>query len=502
MQQRLTPQQIASVLMLEMPLAQMEERVQAELESNPSLTVDEGDENADSFATATVDNATEGDTDNTENREHEDREDALAEALENFGQDDRMDTVYSDDYVPSLTHSDRGGHVADESMAFQDSDVTSFLDTLREQMGMEHLSQQEQTIMEYLIGSLDDDGLLRKDPAVISDELTVYYYLYVSAEEVLRVLKILQTFEPAGIGARTLQECLLLQVDRREDGKMTTLLRRMLTDYYDDFINKRMQQLQRRLDITDYEMENLWCEVRRLNPKPGASMGESQGRSLQQITPDFIVTVDYEGHIALEVNTGRVPALHVVGEDTLFLEQCQKQVAEGRQMSRGEQEAMLFTKKNVERANDFIIAMRMRHQTLTLTMKAIIDIQRSYFLEGDESDIRPMKLQDVAERTGLDLSTISRVCRSKYVQTPWGVFSLRHFFSDAYTTDTGDTISTKKIKSVLREVVGHEDPQHPLSDERLHEVLKEKGLPIARRTVAKYREQLGIPAARLRKALK
>lgn len=500
MQQRLTPQQIASVLMLEMPLAQIEERVQAELEGNPSLTADEGTDNGENYANTLSDNnADEGDA--VENREREDREDALAEALENFGQDDRMDTVYSDDFIPTASAGGARHHDADEPMTFQDGEITSFLDTLREQMGMEHLTPREQTVMEYLIGSLDDDGLLRKNLAMISDELAVYYYLDVSVEEILRVLHILQTFDPAGIGAQSLQECLLLQVDRREEGRMTALLQRMLTDYYDDFINKRMQVLQRRLGISEYDMEVLWTEVRRLNPKPGASMGESQGRSLQQITPDFIVNVDYEGHIALEVNNGRIPSLHVVDEDKSFLENYQKQMTEGKSMSRGEQEAMLFTKKNVERANDFITAMQMRQQTLTLTMKAIIDIQRRYFVEGDEADLRPMKLQDVAERTDLDLSTISRVCRSKYVQTPWGVFSLRHFFSDAYTTDEGDTISTKKIKAALREVVSQEDARHPLSDERLHAVMKEKGFPIARRTIAKYREQLGIPAARLRKTL-
>lgn len=499
-QQRLTPQQLLVVKMVEMPLAQLEENVRSELDINPSL---EGDSNDDYDANGGLqqgmDDNTEGynnadnigGNDDTDIQEREERQDELDRALDAMGQDDRMETEYSDDFRP------RSQALPDDTdRPIEAGNTTSFIETLYEQMRMEDLSERDARVMEYLIGSLDDDGLLRKDLITLSDELAIYHYIDVSEKDIEDVLKVLQTFDPAGIGARSLQECLLLQAERKADSAQKTLLIDMLANHYDDFINNRMSLVRQRMHISDSQYDDLMRDIRKLNPKPGASLSETQGRSTEQITPDFIVHLDYDGRISFELNNGRVPVLHVVEEDEMFLKDMLKRQQE---LSKGEKEAMAFTQKNVERAHSYIEAIRMRTATLTVTMKAIIDLQRAFFLEGDEADLKPMKLKDVADITNLDLSTISRVCRSKYVMTPWGTFSLRYFFSDAYTTGEGNTMSTKSIKVALRDLIADEDPHHPLSDDKLCAVMKEKGFPIARRTIAKYREQLGIPVARLRR---
>lgn len=497
-QQRLTAQQVLYVRMLEMPLAQLEDNIRAEVDSNPSLEATEmhdDDAMGDSVSNAPMDdNAADDATDDyTNEQEKEDRQEALEQALDSFGQDDRMDTDYSDNPTP------RAASNAEEDRRMEDGDVTSFIDTLNEQMRMEVLSPQQEQIMEYLIGSLDDDGLLRKDLMTIADELAIYRYVDVTEEQILEVLEVLQTFDPAGIGARSLQECLLLQVKRKSPSWVKHQLKVMLTDHYEDFINNRMGVVRQKMELTEYEMEEVMAEVKKLNPKPGAALGEAQGRALNQITPDFIVYVDYDGRLTFEVNNGRMPRLNVVSEDEMLLQEWKQREKQKGLMTAGEREAMAFTVRNVDRANDYILSLRQRQQAMTQTMKAIIHLQRQYFLEGDENDLKPMRLKDVAEITGLDISTVSRVCNAKYVQTPWGIFSLRHFFGDSYTTKDGATLSTKLIKNILRELIEAEDARHPLSDEKLCKVMAEKGFTIARRTVTKYREKMGIPTARLRK---
>ena len=313
----------------------------------------------------------------------------------------------------------------------------------------------------------------------------------------------MQDFDPPGIGARTLQECLLLQVDRKaengewdRDGQLYRCIRTILSDYFDAFTKKHWDKIQSALLLSDRQVETLQREIRKLNPKPGASMGETQGRNLQQITPDFIIDTEDDGTITFSLNHGNLPELHV---STAFSEMLAAYRDNKAGMNRQEKEALLYAKEKVDKAQGFIEAVKQRRHTLQVTMKAIIDIQRRFFQDGDEADLKPMILKDIADRTGLDISTISRVSNIKYAQTRWGIFPLRFFFSDSYTTEDGEEMSTRKIKVALKEVIGQEDKRRPLSDDALAKVMKEKGFPIARRTVAKYREQLGLPVARLRK---
>ena len=306
----------------------------------------------------------------------------------------------------------------------------------------------------------------------------------------------LQDFDPAGIGARSLQECLLLQVKRREPSRLKSLMEQTLRQYFELFTKKHWDKLQQQLQLNDLQAETLIAELRKLNPKPGASISETVGRSMQQITPDFIVDTHDDGTVTFTLNNSEVPELHVSQSFTDTLQEYQDNKEN---MSRQMKEALLYTKKKVDAAQRFIEAIKTRRHTLTITMKAIIGWQHRFFEEGDEASLRPMILKDIAEKTGLDLSTISRVSNSKYAQTRWGTFPLRYFFSDGYVTAEGEELSTRKIKAALRDIIEGEDKGEPLSDDTLRKLLAEKGFPIARRTVTKYREQMGIPVARLRK---
>ena len=331
---------------------------------------------------------------------------------------------------------------------------------------------------------------------MICDELAIYHNVDVTEAQIEQVLQQLQTFDPAGIGARSLQECLLLQVRRREPSRLRDLMERTIEEYFELFTKKHWDRLQQVLQLTDLQAETLIKELRKLNPKPGTAMGEVVGRSVQQITPDFIIDTQDDGTVTFALNSGELPELHVSQSftDTLREYQTNKD-----HMSRQMKEALLYTKKKVDAAQGFIEAIRVRRHTLTITMRAIIQWQHRFFEDGDEASLRPMILKDIAERTGLDLSTVSRVSNSKYAQTRWGTFPLRYFFSDGYKTADGEELSTRQIKAVLRDVIDAEDHRKPLSDDALKDLLAAKGYPIARRTVAKYREQLGIPVARLRK---
>ena len=375
-------------------------------------------------------------------------------------------------------------------------ETTSFHDLLKEQMSLANLTERERDIMEYLIGSLDDDGLLRKQSAAISDELAIYHNIEATPQEIDSVIAILQQFDPAGIGAHTLQECLLLQIARREDSTLKTLMQRVVTNYFEAFTKKHWDKIQSALKLNDLQTQALFGELRKLNPKPGASMGETVGRSIHQITPDFFVETQDDGTVTFTLNQGDLPELQV---SQSFADSMKEYQQNKEHITRQQKEALLYIKKKVEAAQGFIEALRVRRHTLTVTMQAIIQLQRQYFIDGDESSLKPMILKDVAERTGLDLSTISRVSNSKYAQTRWGTFPLRHFFSDSYVTDQGEELSTRQIKAALRDIINAEDKRKPLSDDALTRLLAEQGFPIARRTVAKYREQMGLPVARLRK---
>lgn len=484
--QTITHQQLLQAMLTELPITQLQERINAEMDDNPALEIssDEPLDNLDNLdPLEPIDNL--DNSDNKDSYEQEERQSALDAALESIGRDDEELPVY---------HGGQSMQEEREEMVY--GQTTSFIDLLTEQMNMANLTERERNVMEYLIGSLDDDGLLRKPLDAISDELAIYHNIDVSTDEVEHILHQLQEFDPAGIGARTLQECLLLQVERREPSQLKTLMEKALKHYFDRFTKKHWDALQQGLKLNDLQAEMLIAELRKLNPKPGASISETIGRSMQQITPDFIVDTHSDGSITFSLNNSEVPELAV---SPSFLEALKDYQSNQKQQSLQMKEAMIYTKRKLEAAMGFIEAIRVRQQTLTETMRAIIHWQRRFFEDGDEASLRPMILKDIAERTGYDLSTISRVSKSKYVQTRWGTFPLRYFFSDSYVTESGEELSTREIKAVLRELIEHEDKRKPLSDEALRLLLAEKGYPIARRTVTKYREQLGLPVARLRK---
>ncbi len=371
------------------------------------------------------------------------------------------------------------------------SNSESFIDKLREQMGETELDDLQRSIMEYLIGSLDNDGLLRKDPETICDEMDIYHNISTTPEEIEQVLGILQGFDPPGIGARNLQQCLMIQVSRRKDGWMKEMLSRIVGQYFDDLLKNHWDKLQRSLHLDDEQKEMVRAEVRKLNPKPGAALGETLGISKQQITPDFIVEITDDGQITFTLNRGRLPALEVS-------EAYMETIANTDYLSKKEKEALPLLRKDIEGAKMLIDALQQRQQTLTKTMSAIIRRQRKFFLDGDEADLTPMTLKDVAADTNLDISTVSRVTNEKYAETQWGIFRLRFFFSERYDND-GDEVSTRKIKSMLKDIIDHEDKNHPLTDMQLEEAIKKKGFNTKRRTIVKYRIQMNIPKSSLRK---
>ena len=356
------------------------------------------------------------------------------------------------------------------------SETLSFYDRLTEQMGEYDLSDHERDILEYLIGSLDDNGFITKPLGQIADELEIYHSLSTSEEEVGRMLAVLQQFDPPGIGARNLKECLLLQ---HPSAKLRTVFER----HWDDFTGKRWDRIQDKMGLTDAEVERLRREVQHLTPRPGNNLSDPAGRATETIKPDFIVETDDDGTIRLSINQGDVPTIRLSAD------------AED---GGGTEESASFVREYRERGQLFIDALTQRRLTMTAVMKAIIRLQRPFFREGDENLLRPMRLEDVAEKTGLNLSTVSRVTSSKYVETPYGIYPLKWLFSGSSTQD-GETVSTRKVKAVLKALIEQEDKAAPLSDEALRAELRKQGYDIARRTVAKYREQLGYPPARYRK---
>ncbi len=485
-QQGISVQQLLLAQLVELPMQQMAERIETELHDNPAL---EKKANDDDYGDAN-DGSTPTEADETENyeeqREREERSDALDAALEGLGRDDEDLPVY------------QGGHAFgdEQEPAMVYGEERSFHDILMEQVGELELNEDDRYVLEYIIQSLDDDGLLRTPLADICEQLAIYHNTDITREHAEKLLKLLQQMDPAGIGARSLQECLLLQIDRKKPSEQRELMRQVVNSHFDAFTKKHWNRIQTALSLSDDQMSQLMAEMRRLNPKPGAAMGEAVGRSMQQITPDFIVDTHDDGSISIQLNSGDIPHLEISPSFAELLKEFQNNKGN---MTRQQKEALLYTKQKVDAAQSFIEAVKARHQTLLSTMKAIVKLQRPFFTEGDEELLRPMILRDVADIAGKDLSTISRVSNSKYVQTRWGTFPLKFFFSDGYVTENGEELSTRKIKVALRNLIEGENKKKPLTDDELSELLKQQGFPIARRTVAKYREQLGFPVARLRK---
>ena len=457
--QTLSPQQLLAVQLLEMTTVEIEERVRGEVMDNPALdTIDHdevlpgGDEVPEDIYTADADD-------------------------DYSGNDDIP--VAASGFVPSLENSY--------------GDVVSFGDTLMEQLGALPLSPDEKAIGEYLLGTLDEDGLLRKPLSEIEDELLVYNNISTTQEQLLTVLKAIQTFDPAGIAARDLRECLMLQLERNADIKDYSLHRRILAECYDDFAGKRWNVIPEKLALPADECRDAIADIVRLNPRPGASLTEGVGFSRQQVMPDFLLDI-VDDKVFVSLNNSHVPALRVNDD---FLQMLDGQTAGNNAEQRA---AALFLRQKIDAAKGFITAVQQREATMLDTMRAIASVQKEYFLGGgDEAFLKPMILEDISRMTGYDISTISRVCNSKYVQTPWSVTPLKYYFSDGVTMADGTTQSVYELFRVIQELVAGEDKVNPLTDQALQEMLVKQGYNVARRTVAKYREQLNIPVARLRK---
>ncbi len=469
-QQRLSQQQLLSVKMIGMPLAELEQFVAATLDDNAAL---ERGETADY----------EGFTDDNGTPENE-QQSAIDAALSTMESDDELaDDVYF------------GGSRADDVSTWQ-LEGDNYENSLLQQAHELALSDRDRQVIDYLIGSLDDDGLLRKPLDTLADELAIYEYVEVSAEDVERVLHELQQLDPAGIGARSLQECLRLQVERMDESTLKTRMLTVVNDHYDAFTNKHWARIANAMSLDEAQMDELMSKLRRLNPKPAGGVGGST--SAMTITPDFVVYTSDDGRVMMDVNYGSVPPLTISESFEEMLSNYRD--TDEHTLSRGDREAMVYLRTKIDSATLFINAINQRQSTMRKTMQAIIERQRQWFLTGDDADLKPMVLKDLSEQTGIDLSTISRVTADKYVQTRWGMIPMRHFFAQGYAGDE-EGLSQQAVKQTLKELIDREDKRKPLADDALVKILNAKGYPVARRTIAKYRDQMGIPVARLRKDL-
>lgn len=462
------------IRLLELPTLELEERVKHELEDNPAL--EEGKEPQDDL-------------------EHsEEEENFAAEGSDN--EDLSLGDYFSADDIPEYKLQQMTERAErKEEIPFAEGESLS--EFLLEQLRLRELPEKQVKIAEYIIGNLDDDGYLRRDLSAIADDLVFQAGVEADEAEVEQVLRVIQDFEPAGIGARDLKECLLIQLNKREKTEATRLALRILNSYFEDFTRKRYERILKTLDITEEELKQAIREITLLNPKPGSSWGDTMETAMSQVVPDFVVEAN-NGELTLSMNNRGVPDLRINQE---YAEMFQDYAGNKANQTADRRDAVQFVKQKLDAAQWFIDAIRQRNETLQRTMETIICLQREFFLTGDETTLRPMILKDVAERTGYDISTISRVSNSKYVQTNFGVYPLKYFFSESMQTDTGEEISTREVKKIMKDHVDAEDKRHPLTDEELAAILKEAGYVIARRTVAKYREQLGIPVARMRKEI-
>jgi RNA polymerase sigma-54 factor len=473
--QKLSPQQIQMIKLLEIPTIQLEQRIKKELEENPVL--EEG--------------ASEEDNSN-------DEEEITEDNLDNESDEFSLDDYINEEDIPSYKLSANNYSKDDKKEDIPFSIGISFHEHLQNQIGLRYLSEREGILALYLIGNLDEDGYARRKLEAVANDLAFSQNVETDEDELLEVLRIIQDLEPTGVGARSLQECLLLQIEcKNQESPEIKLSRKILKHYFTEFTKKHYEKIITRLNISEEELKNAINEILKLNPKPGSGFSDSS-RSVQTLVPDFTIE-NKEGDLQLTLNSKNVPELRLSYTYTEMLQTySSKNKAE---KTKSDKEAITFMKQKLDSAKWFIDAIRQRQNTLILTMNAIIEYQYKYFLDGDESMLRPMILKDIAEKTALDISTISRVANSKYIQTHFGIYALKYFFSEGLQTESGEEVSTREIKSILKECIDSEEKKKPLTDDKLTEMLKERGYKIARRTVAKYREQLNIPVARLRKEL-
>jgi RNA polymerase sigma-54 factor len=473
--QKLSPQQIQLMKLLQLPTIALEQRIKEEMEMNPALEEGEEEEETNS------------------DLEDENYDDAAPEEdnqREDFSISDYMDDDEGASYKLKVNNTSPD----EERKEIPFSVGVSFQDILESQLGMKDLDDREYQIALYLIGNLDDDGYLRRDLNSIVDDIAFSQNIDTTEEEMEKLLKVIQEFDPAGVGARDLRECLLIQLKKKQPQLgIIQLATEVVEKQMDEFSKKHYDKISKKLEIDEEILKDVIHEILKLNPRPGNSMADGQ-KSFQQVIPDFIITID-EGELQLTLNSRNAPELRVSKAYSKMMEEYSKT------KDKSSKEASMFVKQKLDGAKWFIDAIQQRSYTLLYTMNAIMEYQRDYFLEGDETLLKPMILKDIAEKVGLDISTISRVANSKYVQTPFGTFLLKTFFSESLSTDSGEEVSTREVKKILEDCIAAESKKKPLTDDKLTKILKEKGYNIARRTIAKYREQLDIPVARLRKEL-
>lgn len=461
------------IKLLEIPTMQLEQRIKKELEENPVL--EEGADNKELDGPA--DTATQ----------------------ENDGKDDfSIDEYLNTDDIPSYKLYAQNYSKDDRKPDIPFSVGASFHDHLEAQLGLRNLSEHQHALAEYLIGNIDEDGYLRREIEAIADDLAFSLNIHVKDEELLDILRIIQDFDPVGVGARDLRECLLIQIRAKQHTQGPVAHAYEIIRYhFDEFTRKHYDKIQSKLNLTDQEMKEAIDEILHLNPKPGSSFSDSGIKTSQVIIPDFILD-NNDGQLEISLNGRNTPELRV---SRTYSEMLRSYAASKGKSTADQKEAVSFVKQKLDSAKWFIDAIKQRQNTLLVTMNSILEYQREFFDEGDETKLKPMILKDIADKTGLDISTISRVANSKYIQTHFGIIPLKFFFSEGLQTDTGEEVSTREIKKILQDCIEAEHKKRPLTDDKLAAILKDKGYLIARRTVAKYREQLNIPVARMRKEL-
>ena len=470
LQQRLSPAQIQVIKMLEIPTLELEERIRQEIEENPAL--EEGVEKSDDS-------------------------DEQDDFNEDFDTNDTPDfeEYMADDDIPDYKLIANNSSRDDKHEDIPFSAGLTFHEFLSDQVGLLQLTDRERSLMDYIIGNIDEEGYLRRSPESMVDDIVFQAGVETTDEEMKRLVREVQQFDPAGVGAINLQECLILQLERREQTPDVINARKIITNFFEEFSKKHYDRIIRAMAITEVELKEALNQIVKLNPKPGnAWSGNVLEKTFSAIVPDFIIEND-EGTLTVQLNNSNVPELRV---SSTYNEMFRDFTSNKENQSREMKDAVMFAKQKIDAARWFIDAIKQRQQTLIATMTAIVNYQREFFIEGDETYLKPMVLKDIADITGYDISTISRVSSSKYAQTEFGIFPVKFFFSETMLNDSGEEISTREIKKIILECIDEEDKRAPINDDKLAEVLKEKGYNIARRTVAKYREQLNIPVARLR----
>ncbi len=482
--QKLSPQQIQLMKLLQVPTAILDERIKEEMEENPALEQADEDSHDDEFEKDEF----------TEPGEEEYKTEGTEDEYENI---DISDYVHEgDDDVGDYKMRDENYPEKDDNRVIPHKVETSFMEIMLQQLGLLKLSEKQMKIAEQLVGSLDDDGYLRREISAIIDDLAFRQNVDTDEVEIEQLLMQIQQFDPPGVGARSLQECLLLQLQRKADqGKIIEISIKVLEKYFDEFTKKHYEKIQRALTLTDEQLREIISQIVKLNPKPGGTAGDT-GKNTNYVIPDFFIANNV-GKLELSLNSKNAPDLRISEGYRDMLKDYDK----GTKKDKRQKEAVLFIKQKIDSAKWFIDAIKQRQNTLLNTMEAIMNYQHEFFVTGDETELRPMILKDIAERTNLDISTVSRVANSKFVQTEFGTYRLKFFFSESLQTDSGEEVSTREVKKILMDMIEEESKKHPYSDEKLTDMLQEKGYNIARRTVAKYREQLNIPVARLRKIL-